>query len=160
VHVSILGRLGGSLYSISLQDAEYAAVDSSPSDRYFANDLHSYQIGYNQRMLEIVKSATFDAWFTRLRDRVTKARIQMRIDRASDGNLGDWKSLGEGISEMRVDIGPGYRIYFLREGLRLIVLLCAGDKSSQMTDIAKAQELAQEWRKSTSPPAKQRKPKS
>jgi putative addiction module killer protein len=111
-------------------------------------------------MLEIVKSATFDAWLTRLRDKATKARIQMRIDRASDGNLGDWKSLGEGISEMRVDIGPGYRIYFLREGLRLIVLLCGGDKSSQATDITAAQKLAQEWRNSISPPTKQRKPKS
>ncbi len=111
-------------------------------------------------MLDIVKSAAFDAWFVRLRDKETKARIQMRIDRASDGNIGDWKSLGDGISEMRVDVGPGYRIYFLRDGLRLIVLLCGGDKSSQSSDIAKAQALAQAWRDMASQQAKPRKTKS
>ncbi len=111
-------------------------------------------------MLDIIKSAAFDEWFMRLRDKTAKTRIQMRIDRASDGNLGDWKSIGDGLSEMRVDVGPGYRIYFLRDGLRLIVLLCAGDKSSQTTDISKAHALAQEWRNSMAQPTKVRKAKS
>jgi putative addiction module killer protein len=110
-------------------------------------------------MLDIIKSAAFDEWFIRLRDKAVKARIQMRIDRASDGNLGDWKPVGDGISEIRVDVGPGYRIYFLREGLQLIVLLCAGDKSSQATDISKAYALALEWRKSMTQRIKPRKPK-
>jgi putative addiction module killer protein len=79
-----------------------------------------------------------------LRDRTVRARIQARIDRARFGNLGDVKSVGGGVSEMRIDVGPGYRLYFARRGDRLIVLLCGGDKSSQQKDIREATSLVAE----------------
>jgi putative addiction module killer protein len=95
-------------------------------------------------MLEIRQTERFAKWFTRLRDRTARARIQARIDRARFGNLGDVKSVGGGVSEMRIDVGPGYRLYFARRGDRLIVLLCGGDKSSQQKDIREATSLVAE----------------
>ena len=95
-------------------------------------------------MLEIRQTERFAKWFSRLRDRTARARIQARIDRARFGNLGDVKSVGCGVSEMRIDVGPGYRLYFVRRGDRLIVLLCGGDKSSQQKDIRDATSLAAE----------------
>jgi len=95
-------------------------------------------------VLEIRQTERFAKWFSRLRDRTVRARIQARIDRARFGNLGDVKSVGGGVSEMRIDVGPGYRLYFARRGDRLIVLLCGGDKSSQQKDIREATSLVAE----------------
>ena len=97
-------------------------------------------------MIELVKSATFDRWLMALKDRDAKARIEARIRRMSLGNPGDAKPVGEGISEMRIDHGPGYRVYFMRRGVLLIVLLCGGDKSTQDRDIVQARVLAGQWR--------------
>jgi len=97
-------------------------------------------------MADIFKSSHFDAWLRGLRDIRAVARIQARIDRLALGNPGDAKPVGAGISEMRIDYGPGYRVYFMRQGTIVIVLLCGGDKSSQQKDIEKAKELAAKWK--------------
>ena len=73
----------------------------------------------------------FDEWLDSLRDRRAKAKIRARLDRVEDGNLGDCKPVGEGVFELRIDYGPGYRIYFGQEGITIIILLCGGDKSTQ-----------------------------
>jgi len=82
----------------------------------------------------------FDEWLDSLRDRRAKAKIRARLDRVEDGNLGDCKSVGEGVFELRIDYGPGYRISFGQEGIIIIILLCGGDKSTQKQDVDKAQE--------------------
>jgi len=87
-------------------------------------------------------SEVFDAWFIGLKDRTAKARIQARVDRAEDGNFGDCRPVGEGVSEMRIHHGPGYRLYFRLHGLELVVLLVGGNKSSQAADIEAALKLA------------------
>ena len=97
-------------------------------------------------MLEIIKSATFDAWLSGLRDRKARAKVQARITRLSLGNPGDVKPVGGGLSEMRIDLGPGYRVYYLNRGRLVIVLLCGGDKSSQAADIRRAHIIAKDWK--------------
>lgn len=97
-------------------------------------------------MIEVVKSATFDRWLRRLKDQRAAARVQVRIDRLASGNPGDVKPVGRGVSELRIDYGPGYRVYYLQDGQQLIVLLCGGSKSGQDRDIEAAQRLADEWR--------------
>ena len=97
-------------------------------------------------MLTLIKSENFDRWLRRLRDRRARARIEARILRLSLGNPGDVKPVGRGVSEMRIDYGPGYRVYYWQRGEELIILLCGGDKSSQAQDIATAQELAKSWK--------------
>ncbi|MBI5121987.1 MAG: type II toxin-antitoxin system RelE/ParE family toxin [Rhodospirillales bacterium] len=97
-------------------------------------------------MIEIFVSDEFADWFEGLKDRQARARIQARIDRAVLGNLGDSAPVGDGISEMRVHYGPGYRVYFMQQGNRLIVLLCGGDKGSQVKDIQKAKRIAKDWK--------------
>lgn len=97
-------------------------------------------------MVEVVASATFDRWVRKLKDRRAAARVLVRIDRLAAGNPGDVKPVGHGVRELRIDYGPGYRIYFLERGQQLIVLLCGGDKSTQDRDIAEAQRIAAEWR--------------
>lgn len=97
-------------------------------------------------MVEIVKSNVFDAWFDDLRDVRAQRRIQARIRRLSTGNVGDAKSVGEGISEMRIDYGPGYRVYFLQRGIYVAILLCGGDKRTQEADIKQAKAIAKQWR--------------
>ena len=94
-------------------------------------------------MVEIRKAGIFERWFTELRDRRAVARIKARIDRLQLGLLGDVKPVGEGVSEMRIDYGPGYRIYFAQRGRELVILLAGGDKRTQSRDIKKALELAQ-----------------
>ena len=89
-------------------------------------------------MLEIRRTDEFTHWIDRLRDRVARAKILVRIDRLAAGNAGDVRPVGDGLSELRIDHGPGYRVYFVRRGLVLIVLLCGGDKSLQDRDITKA----------------------
>ncbi|MBH8571672.1 type II toxin-antitoxin system RelE/ParE family toxin [Nostocaceae cyanobacterium CENA369] len=88
----------------------------------------------------------FDEWLNSLRDRKAKAKIRAGLDRVEDGNLGDYKSVGEGVFELRIDYGPGYRIYFAQEETTVILLLCGGDKSTQEQDINKAQEYWQDYR--------------
>ena len=80
-------------------------------------------------MISIHTTDTFDAWFRRLKDKRAVARIQARIDRAEDGNFGDCSPVGEGVSEMRIHYGPGYRVYFMQRGIELVILLAGGDKS-------------------------------
>jgi putative addiction module killer protein len=86
----------------------------------------------------------FEAWIRGLRDPVARAVILRRIARVADGNLGDVKSVGGGVRELRVDHGPGFRVYFVRRGNALLVLLCGGDKGSQARDISRAKVLARE----------------
>ena len=95
-------------------------------------------------MREVRQSQTYAEWFNGLRDRTAKTRIDIRIRRLSLGNPGDVKPVGEGVSELRVDYGPGYRIYFMQKADVLIVLLVGGDKSSQDRDIRNAKNLALE----------------
>jgi len=97
-------------------------------------------------MAEIVKSSIFEQWLTHLKDDRGKAKIQARIRRLSLGNPGDVKPVGDGISELRIDYGPGYRIYYLQHGMFLVVLLCGGDKATQSKDIVKAKSIAQQWK--------------
>jgi putative addiction module killer protein len=94
------------------------------------------------RMIEVRRTEVFTKWFARLRDGRAKARIALRIDRLEEGNAGDVKPVGHGISEMRIDVGPGYRVYFVQRGDVLVILLCGGDKSTQDNDIRNAQQLA------------------
>lgn len=87
---------------------------------------------------------SLDLWFESLKDRQTARRIQARIDRAEEGNFGDHKAVGEGVSEMRIHHGPGFRVYFTQRGMEIVILLAGGDKSSQTQDIATAHELARQ----------------
>ncbi|MHB1285592.1 MAG: type II toxin-antitoxin system RelE/ParE family toxin [Leptospirales bacterium] len=93
-------------------------------------------------MIEIRQTEIFSDWFSKLRDRAAKARIDIRIRRLSLGNPGDVKPVGGGISELRIDYGPGYRLYLAQRGSSLVILLAGGDKSTQEKDIRVAQELA------------------
>lgn len=95
-------------------------------------------------MIEIRQTETYFQWFVSLRDRKAQARINARIRRLSLGNFGDVKPIGEGVSELRIDFGPGYRIYFVRRGQMLVVLLAGGDKGTQDKDIKRALKLARE----------------
>ncbi|MBP5948350.1 MULTISPECIES: type II toxin-antitoxin system RelE/ParE family toxin [Pseudomonas] len=92
----------------------------------------------------IQQTAVFHAWHRSIRDLRAKVAIARRIDRASTGNLGDVKSVGDGVSEMRVDIGAGFRVYFTMRNGAMIVLLAGGDKSSQSADIRRAKKMAKE----------------
>jgi putative addiction module killer protein len=103
-------------------------------------------MAYTRGMFKVIKSDEFNAWLSSVRDKAAYARILARIRNAGLGNLGDWKSLRDGISEMRIDVGAGYRLYFTRRGDQIIVLLCGGDKGSQKTAIKRAIELAQGWK--------------
>jgi putative addiction module killer protein len=97
-------------------------------------------------MVELIASEHFSKWLKDLRDDRARARIQARILRLSLGNPGDVKPVGHGISEMRINYGPGYRVYFLRRGEEIIILLCGGDKSTQSVDIELAYAIALEWK--------------
>ena len=97
-------------------------------------------------MLVVRKTDVFLKWLQNLRDIRAAARIQVRIDRLSLGNPGDVKSLSGGISEMRIDYGPGYRVYFTQHGETIVLLLCGGDKRTQDDDIVEARKLAKELR--------------
>ena len=95
-------------------------------------------------MIEIRQTETYRKWFASLRDRAARARIDVRIRRLSLGNPGDVKPVGHGVSELRIDVGPGYRVYFVQKGGTIIVLLCGGDKTTQEKDILKADVLAEQ----------------
>jgi putative addiction module killer protein len=108
-------------------------------------DTLSY-VNYGYQMIELIKSDIFDRWLSTLRDTQARARIETRIRRLSIGNPGDVKPVGEGVSEMRIDYGPGYRVYFMRRGPVVVVLLCGGNKSSQNHDIDLAKTIAAQWK--------------
>lgn len=93
-------------------------------------------------------SVPFDEWIGQLADRKAKAQIAARIHRSSGGNFGDHVSVGEGVFEMRIHTGPGYRVYFARHGAIMIVLLCGGDKRSQSKDILLAKQYWRSWKRS------------
>ena len=95
-------------------------------------------------MIEIRRTEIFDRWIRKLRDPNAKARIQIRIDRLGRGLFGDVKDIGQGLSELRVDYGPGYRVYLMKRGDVLLILLCGGDKRSQDDDVARAKRLKEE----------------
>ena len=95
-------------------------------------------------MIEVRQTAVFTNWLEGLRDSVARVRIATRIRRMELGNFGDVKPVGEGVSELRITYGPGYRLYFVQQGCEVVILLCGGDKSSQRRDIAAAKQMAKE----------------
>lgn len=95
-------------------------------------------------MIEVRQTDLFANWLRKLRDEQARARIQIRIRRLSLGNFGDVKPVGEGVSELRIDYGPGYRVYLMQQGNQLVLLLAGGSKKTQQADIAKAKALAKE----------------
>lgn len=97
--------------------------------------------------IEICETDEYRRWFRGLRDLDAQMRIAVRVRRVSLGNFGDAKSVGEGVSELRVPYGPGYRVYFTRRGDAVVILLAGGDKSSQRRDIERARELASRLRR-------------
>ncbi len=96
--------------------------------------------------LTIRQTDKYARWFAALRDQRAKARIDARIRRLELGNAGDAKPVGSGVSELRIDYGPGYRIYFCKQGQTIVLLLSGGDKSSQQSDIAAALTIAEKWK--------------
>jgi putative addiction module killer protein len=96
-------------------------------------------------VIEVRQTEAFADWLRRLRDDKARFRILVRIRRLSLGNFGDVKTIGEGVSELRIDHGPGYRVYLRQQGELLVLLLAGGSKKTQATDIAKAKKLAKEW---------------
>lgn len=95
-------------------------------------------------MFEIRRTDEFTAWLNGLTDLRAKARVFMRIDRLADGNPGDVAPVGEGVSELRIHYGPGYRVYYQQRGETIVLLLCGGDKGSQKRDIKEAKKLAKD----------------
>jgi putative addiction module killer protein len=106
-------------------------------------------MAYDSSMNQFVETATYTDWFTHLRDAQAKARINARLRRAELGNFGDCESIGEGVSEMRVHYGPGYRVYFLQWKQEVFILLAGGSKSTQSKDIKTALQLAQQVKEAT-----------
>lgn len=95
-------------------------------------------------MKVIHTTEVFDTWFAGLKDKQAARRVQVRIDRAEGGNFGDCEPVGEGVSEMRIHYGPGYRVYFAQRGMEVVILLAGGDKSTQSRDIKTALEIARQ----------------
>ena len=96
-------------------------------------------------MYEVIQSTTFSQWLSGLKDQQARIRIHVRLDRVMLGNFGDVEPIGERLSELRIHYGPGYRLYYIQRGMR-VVMLYGGDKSSQPHDIEKAKIIAKEWR--------------
>jgi putative addiction module killer protein len=101
-------------------------------------------VAYKQQMPTVRQTETFSAWLKDLRDARGRVKILARIQRLEDGNAGDVAPIGDGLSEMRIHFGPGYRVYYVNRGGELILLLCGGDKGSQQRDIEAAKKLARE----------------
>ena len=106
-----------------------------------------YATAYNTHIIKVLKSATFERWLRGLRDRQAIARINIRLEMVSLGHVGDAKSVGSGVSELRINYGPGYRVYFAHVRAEVIALLCGGDKDSQRRDIERAKRMATDWRR-------------
>jgi len=96
-------------------------------------------------MIEVIKSSQFSIWLNKA-DSLVKVRVLARLSRIELGNFGDYCSVGDGISELRLFFGAGYRIYYTQRGNQVVIVLCAGDKSTQVKDIALAKQIALEWR--------------
>ena len=96
-------------------------------------------------MFELIQSQAFEDWIARLRDRQAKRIIAVRLSRLANGHFGDVKSVGDGVSELRIHFGPGYRVYHQIRGNQVILLLCGGDKDSQAADISRAKAIARSW---------------
>lgn len=96
-------------------------------------------------LMELQQTETFRKWRLQLKDELARALIASRLDRLAFGHAGDVAPVGEGVSELRIHHGPGYRIYFRKKGKTIIILLCGGDKSTQVKDIKAAKRLAGEW---------------
>jgi len=101
-------------------------------------------VAYKQQMPIVRQTETFSAWVRDLRDARGRVKILARIQRLEDGNAGDVAPVGDGVSEMRIHFGPGYRVYYVNRGGELVLLLCGGDKGSQQRDIEAAKKLARE----------------
>jgi putative addiction module killer protein len=101
-------------------------------------------VAYKQQMPMVRQTETFSAWLKDLRDARGRVKILARVQRLEDGNAGDVAPVGDGVSEMRIHFGPGYRVYYVNRGGELILLLCGGDKGSQQRDIEAAKKLARE----------------
>jgi putative addiction module killer protein len=97
-------------------------------------------------MYSVIETEEFSEWLAKLKDRATRIRLSRRLDKARRGNLGDIKSVGDGVFEMREVFGPGWRMYYVERSGALILMLGGGDKSSQTRDIERARQLAKEWR--------------
>lgn len=121
------------------------SADLPPSFLITIVDKRGYD-NYSYHMAELIKTEIFGKWLHGLKDRNAMARIMVRLNRLADGNPGDVKPVGGGISELRVNYGPGYRVYFMQRGNVVIVLLCGGDKSTQAKDIKEAKKLSQKWK--------------
>lgn len=104
-------------------------------------------------MIELIRYQQEDGrepyteWFRSLRNQKAKARVEARLRQIEAGNLGDWKPVGEGVTELRIDVGAGYRVYCGRHGMCWVILLCGGDKDSQTRDIARAKVLWADWKR-------------
>ena len=101
-------------------------------------------VSHSCHVIEVRQTATFSGWLAGLRDVRAQARVAERLRRLALGNTGDTRSVGDGVSELRIDYGPGYRAYYTRRGQEIVVLLCGGDKSTQASDIKAAKALAKE----------------
>ncbi|MBX5462019.1 MAG: type II toxin-antitoxin system RelE/ParE family toxin [Steroidobacteraceae bacterium] len=99
-------------------------------------------MGYESSLIQVRETAEYAAWFDGLPDRRARARIDVRIRRLQLGNPGDARPVGEGVSELRIDYGPGYRVYYLQRGCEVVILLAGGDKRTQQRDISRARALA------------------
>ena len=97
-------------------------------------------------MFQLIQTGTFAKWRTSLADARSRYVIASRLDRLAHGQMGDVAAIGDSVSDLRIHFGPGFRIYFAREGSTIVILLCGGDKSTQARDISRAKALAQEWR--------------
>lgn len=104
-----------------------------------------YTMLYNICMYKIFQTEKYKKWFKKLRDNFAKQNITWRIERMRNGNFGNSKSVGDGIFELKIDVGKGYRVYFMNKGEKIIILLVGGDKSTQDADIKAAKELAKEF---------------
>jgi putative addiction module killer protein len=101
-----------------------------------------YLSGYNRDMLKVQETDNFKTWIRDLKDKIAQSIINARIRRISSGNFGDTKPVGGNVSELRIDYGSGYRVYYTRRGREIIILLCGGNKSSQSRDIETAKQIA------------------
>lgn len=97
-------------------------------------------------MLTVRQTAAYSIWLKKLRDVQARARVMARVRRLINGNPGDVKALGEGVNELRIDYGPGYRVYYALRGQELLLLLCGGDKRTQSADIKEAKKLLEDWK--------------
>jgi putative addiction module killer protein len=102
-------------------------------------------VNYSYQVITVRQTEFFRVWLAMLRDKHGAAIIRRRITRLELGNFGDTKTVGDGVSELRIDFGPGYRLYFTRRERELVILLCGGDKGSQARDIARAKQMAKEF---------------